>query len=153
MKHRRFTSVSFCLLILLLGLLGCTSSNQNAQQQKAEDEKTRQEAANATQKAKEDAKKAARELGEGGKKLEHEAQVVGQGVKEGWGRDKSRLVDLNTGSQSDLRGLPGLSEEDAQKIISGRPYKNTHELIARGIVSEDEFRAIENRIVVNHPTP
>ena len=153
MKHRRFTSVCFCLVIVLLGLLGCTSNNQNVQQQKAKDEKTRQEAADTTQKAKEGAKKAAQELGEAGKKLEHEAQVVGQGVKEGWDRDKSRLVDLNTGSQSDLRDLPGLSQEDAQKIISGRPYKNTHELVARGIVSEDKFRAIENRIVVKNFRP
>jgi hypothetical protein len=62
MKHGRFTNVSFCLVMVLLGLSGCTSNRQNAQQRQAEDEKTRQEAADATQKTKEDAKKAAQEL-------------------------------------------------------------------------------------------
>jgi len=62
MKDRRLTNASFCLVMMLLGLSGCTSNNQNAQQRQAEDEKTRQEAADATQKTKEDAKKAAQEL-------------------------------------------------------------------------------------------
>ena len=55
MKDRRLTNASFCLVMMLLGLSGCTSNNQNAQQRQAEDEKTRQEAADTTQKAKEDA--------------------------------------------------------------------------------------------------
>jgi competence protein ComEA len=152
MRNRRFTSVSFCL-IMLLGLSGCTSNSQNAQQRQAEDEKVRQEAADTTQEAKEDARKAAQKLDEASKKLAHQAEVVGQGVKEGWDRDKLPVVDLNTGSQADLRSLPGLSEEDARKIISDRPYKSTHELVARGIISEDKFREIGNRIVAKNPTP
>jgi len=153
MKDRRLTNASFCLVMMLLGLSGCTSNNQNAQQQQAEDEKTRQEAADTTQKAKEDAKKAAQKLDEASKKLAHQAEVVSQGVKEGWNRDNVHVADLNTGSQADLRSLPGLSDDDAQKIISGRPYKSTHELVARGIVSEEKFREIGNRIVVKNPTP
>jgi len=145
-------SVSFCL-IMLLGLSDCTSNSQNAQQRQAEDEKVRQEAADTTQEAKEDARKAAQKLDEASKKLAHQAEVVGQGVKEGWNRDKPSVVDLNTGNQADLRSLPGLSEEDARKIISGRPYKSTHELVARGIISEEKFREIGNRIVVKNPTP
>ena len=92
-------------------------------------------------------------LDEAGKKLAHQAEVVGQGVKEGWDRDNSHVVDLNTGSQAALRSLPGLTEEDAQNIISGRPYKSAHELVARGIISEDRFREMGNRIVVKNPTP
>ena len=151
MKQRRFANVY--IVMMLLGLSGCTSNNQNAQQREADDEKTRQEAADTTQKAKEDAKKAAQKLDEAGRELARQAEVVGQGVKEGWGRDNSRVVDLNTGSQADLRSLPGLSEENVRKIISGRPYKGTHDLVARGIVSEDQFREIGNRIVVKNPTP
>jgi DNA uptake protein ComE-like DNA-binding protein len=153
MKHSGLTNVSFCLVAVLLGLSGCTSNHPNAQQRDAEDEKTRQEAADTTQKAKEDAKKAAYKLGEASKDLAHQAEVVGQGVKQGWDRDNSHGVDLNTGSESELRSLPGLSKEDVQKIISGRPYKSTHELVARGIVSEDKFREIGNRIVVKNPMP
>ena len=153
MKHRGPTNLSFCLVMVLLGLPGCTSKNQSAQQRKAEDEKTRQEAADTTQKAKEDAKKAAQKLGEASKEFAHKAEVVGQGVKEGWDRDNFQVVDLNTGSESELRSLPGLSKEDVQKIIGGRPYKSPHELVARGIVSEDRFREIGNRIVVKNPTP
>jgi len=87
------------------------------------------------------------------KSSRNKAEVVGQGVKEGWDRDNFQVVDLNTGSESELRSLPGLSKEDVQKIIGGRPYKSPHELVARGIVSEDRFREIGNRIVVKNPTP
>jgi len=153
MKQNGFTNAFFCVVITLLGLSGCTSSNQNAQQREGEDEKTRQEAADATEKAKEDAKKAAQKLDEAGRKLAHQAEVVGQGVKEGWDRDNFHVVDLNTGSQVDLRSLPSLSDEDARKIFNGRPYNSTHDLVARGIISEDKFREIENRIVVKNPAP
>lgn len=152
MKHRGLTNLSFCLVMVLLGLPGCTS-NQSAQQGKAEDEKTRQEAADATQKAKEDARKAAQKLDEASKDFAHKAEVVGQGVKEGWDRDNSQVVDLNTASESELRSLPGIGKGDVQKIIGGRPYQSTHELVAKGIVSEDKFREIGNRIVVKNPTP
>jgi DNA uptake protein ComE-like DNA-binding protein len=153
MKESRFTNASFYVVMMLVGLSGCTSNNQNAQQREAEDERMRQEAADTTQKAKENAKQAAQRLDEAGRKLAHQAEVVGQGVKEGWDRENFHAVDLNTGSQPDLRSLPGLSEEDVRKIISGRPYKSTHELVARGIVSEDKFREIGNRIVAKNPTP
>ncbi len=153
MKHGGVTDLSFCLVMVLLGLSGCTSNHPSAQQRKAEDEKTRQEAADTARKAKEDAKKAAQKLAEASKDFAHKAEVVGQGVKEGWGRDNFQVVDLNTGSESELRSLPALSKEDVQKIIGGRPYKSTHELLARGIVSEDKFREIGNRIVVKNPTP
>jgi DNA uptake protein ComE-like DNA-binding protein len=96
---------------------------------------------------------AAQKLDEASKKLAHQAEVVGQGVKEGWDRDSLHSVDLNTAGQADLRRVLGLSEEDARKIITGRPYKSTHELVAQGIISEDKFREIGNRIVVKNSTP
>lgn len=148
MKHKTFASLAFCLVIVLLGLTGCSSNSQNAQQREQQDEKTRQEAADATETAKQDARIAAQKLDEAGKKLAHKAEVVGQGAKEGWNREKSRVVDLNTASQADFESLPGLSRDDAQKIVSNRPYKSTHDLVTRGIVSEGEYRQIENRIVV-----
>lgn len=77
--------------------------------------------------------------------LKREAQAVAQGVREGWNRDK--LVNLNSASKSQLMELPGITSERADKIIAGRPYQRTDELVSRGILPKSEYDKISGQIV------
>ena len=47
---------------------------------------------------------------------------------------KAALVDINTATAAELKGVPGIGEAYAAKIIAGRPYANKAQLKSRNIV-------------------
>lgn len=57
-------------------------------------------------------------------------------------------VNINTASQSDLEALPGIGPVTASKIISGRPYSKTEDLLTLKIVSKKVFDQIKDSLVV-----
>ena len=77
--------------------------------------------------------------------LKRDSKAVAEGVKEGL--SNKRAIDLNKASKSDLSDLPGIDSHRADRIIAERPYANTHQLVTRRIVSEDEYSRIQDRIV------
>ena len=105
---------------LCLLLAGCT-------QQKTPDQ-IRQETAEATA------------------KLKTNAKAVVQGVREGL--KAGQLEDINSASKDDLLKLPGLTDAQADRIIAGRPYTSTRDLVSRRIVSEAEYNQIKGNIEV-----
>src|SRR5215469_1987829 len=148
MRRDSWTMISFMLLVLLLfGLSACTSGSR-AQNQAAQDEQTREKVANATEKAKEESEKAAQQVRVAAQQAQHQAQVAAEGVKEGWNRDQPKILDLNSAPETELRRLPGLDENAAQRVINGRPYKNKEELVTRGILSRKEYDHIQDRLTV-----
>ena len=58
-------------------------------------------------------------------------------------------IDINTASESDLAALPGMDEATAQKIIAARPFKNSSQVLSKGLVSKEEFGKIRNRITAH----
>lgn len=58
-------------------------------------------------------------------------------------------MDLNSATESELAALPGVTRREARKIIAARPYSSAHELVAKGIVSEDGYRQIRDQVAVN----
>ena len=50
--------------------------------------------------------------------------------------DLANGVDLNTASLSQLKTLPGMTEDYAAKIIQGRPFHDRKELVRAGIPQE-----------------
>jgi Helix-hairpin-helix motif len=106
----------------LLAVCSACSSNQNPDQ-------IRQETADETATIKRDTK------------------AVADGIKDGLSNKKS--VDLNKASKADLSALPGVTEKQSDRIIAERPYANTHQLVSRHVVSEDEYAQIQDRVVVN----
>ena len=136
------------LVLLMFGASGCKSGNANSQTQAAQDQKTRAEVANATAKLKEESQAAAQQLDAAAHQAKHDAKVAAEGVKEGWNRDSQGRLNLNSATESQLRDLPGMTRDEAQKVINNRPYKDKQELVSRGVLPEHEYHDIESQITV-----
>ena len=143
--------------VVLLGgalLAGCGSwfeydkpTAEKQQEQKQRDEKTREEVAKATENAKPILQEAGKKLGEAARTAADSAKAAAEGVREGWKRGKDAPLDLNSASESELTSLPGITPRDARKIIAGRPYKEAHELVRRGVIAEEEYARIRDAVI------
>jgi DNA uptake protein ComE-like DNA-binding protein len=60
------------------------------------------------------------------------------------------MVDINNASAADLKGLPGVTEADASKIVQGRPYKEPGDLVTKKILPETTFTNIKDRLTAGH---
>src|SRR5262249_29724081 len=49
---------------------------------------------------------------------------------------KAGMVDINTATAAELKGLPGVTDADSAKIIQSRPYADKNQLVSRHVVSE-----------------
>lgn len=123
------------------------STAQKQEEQKARDEKTREAVAKATENAKPMVQEAGKKLGEVARSAAETAKAAAQGMKEGWQRGKNAPVDLNSASESELTGLPGITPRLARKIIAGRPYKNTQEMVSRRLMTEEAYSRISDAVV------
>ncbi len=61
-------------------------------------------------------------------------------------------IDLNTAPEQELAALPGIGATMAQKIVSARPYRNSNQLVSKGIVTKEEFTKIRNRVTARQST-
>jgi DNA uptake protein ComE-like DNA-binding protein len=133
-----------CAVLLLAGSVSCNSTPTQDQRQR--DEKTREEAAKATERIKPDLKEAGKELGQAARQTVEDAKAAAEGVKEGWNRDHAHPLALNSASEDDLSTLPGISRADARKIIRGRPYRSKDDLVTKGILSREDYSRIRDYI-------
>jgi DNA uptake protein ComE-like DNA-binding protein len=79
--------------------------------------------------------------------IKRDSKAVAEGVKDGLSNKRS--VDLNKASKNDLTSLPGITAQKADHIIAERPYANTHQLVSRRVLTEDEYAQVQDRVVVN----
>jgi DNA uptake protein ComE-like DNA-binding protein len=105
--------------LALIALAGCTAHDRSP-------DAIREQTARATSTAVRDAKAV--------------TQGVVQGVKE------QRTININRASADDLKKLPGIDEDSAQRIIEGRPYGDSEDLAKRHIVSRAEYNRIAGKI-------
>ena len=143
--------VSGSLLMLFLFSFSACNSRTGAQSQSAKDDQTREKVADATEKAKEESQKAALQIDEAAREAKHEAKVAAQGVKEGWTRGHGGKLDLNSATETELRGLPGLNQSEARRIVNERPYNTKQELVTKGILSQDKYDNIQDQLIVQEP--
>lgn len=61
-------------------------------------------------------------------------------------REQGGKIDINTAGMGELDKLPGVGEVTAGKIISGRPYTQTEELLQKKIVSQKVWEQIKELI-------
>jgi len=58
------------------------------------------------------------------------------------------VYDLNHASLRKLETLPGITPSMARRMVDGRPYRDPHDLVTRGILTEREYRRVEDRLRV-----
>lgn len=149
MRSDKGMLVHFALAVVVaLSLIGCNArnSNTNAQSQESKDQKTREDVSNATAKVKEESRVAAKNLDEAAHQAAHDARVAAQGAKEGWNRKETTVVNVNSASKTQLESLPGMSAKQSENVINNRPYSSKHDLVAKGIISQEEYDRIADRL-------
>lgn len=64
---------------------------------------------------------------------------------------KIKLVDINSATKAELVKLPGVSDADADKIISGRPYGTKAWLLTHNILSAETYASVQPLVVAKQP--
>lgn len=81
--------------------------------------------------------------------VKNDAQAVAEGVRDGLHRPTpGQPLDLNSASKDQLATLPGITHEDAERIIAGRPYSTEHALLDKGILSREKYDKIADSVTV-----
>lgn len=91
----------------------------------------------------------ARKIGQVAEWAGEEAIAAIEGFVEGWIEPSVQPIDLNSATYRQLERLPGITHQDAQKIISARPYHDKQALVTERVISEAAYRRIRDRIAVN----
>ena len=73
-----------------------------------------------------------------------DAKAVAQGIREGWSRDKP--LDLNTATKEQLTQLPGITDAEADRILTNRPYRTPAELESRHILPKAKYDRIADLV-------
>ena len=60
---------------------------------------------------------------------------------------EKKLVNLNAASAKELKALPGGSDEEAARIIAGRPYSSKAFLVTNNIISAGRYEEIRKLVV------
>ena len=134
---------TFISCLVFLWFAGCNNGNQKSDQQ------IQQQAAQATEKAKAEAQQAAAQAKVAAANAERKANDIAAGVREGLHNNPSPngAVDINSATEGQLAGLPGITPARARRIINNRPYNSPHDLVSKGVVTRAEFDQISGQIV------
>jgi DNA uptake protein ComE-like DNA-binding protein len=145
--RRRYREIAaICALaVVAVAPMGCTnrSTPQN-------DQEIRQKTAEATR----DAQKGAKQLAANAKVAAANAvdgvNAAAEGVKDGINSNKSGdtsdRVDINNASTVSIAMLPGISISKAHEIVKGRPYRSPHALVQRGLLTQEQYNQIADKI-------
>ncbi|HJX84516.1 MAG TPA: helix-hairpin-helix domain-containing protein [Candidatus Angelobacter sp.] len=109
-------------------------------------DKTREQAAQATEKVKAEGKAAGIELKKEVNKAAEHTKAAVEGVKQGW-QAPDKPVNVNSASKIRLETLPGVDGDTADRIIAGRPYRTRDSLRSRHVLSADQYAAIRDKVV------
>ncbi len=63
-----------------------------------------------------------------------------------------KRMDLNSATKDQLEALPGMTADEAQKIIDNRPYRGKNDLLKKNVISADEYAKIKDDVVAKRST-
>ncbi len=77
-------------------------------------------------------------------------EVSGISQKTGYSSktSRSKKVNVNTASKSELEDLPGIGKVTAQKIIDNRPYSSLNELVDKKILRKSLFEELKENLTL-----
>ncbi len=83
--------------------------------------------------------------------FEGEAGIVGTGESDPTilGTQTDGMVNINSGSPTELDTLPGIGPATADKIIAARPYASVDELLSKKVVGKSVYEKIKEKVTVN----
>lgn len=64
----------------------------------------------------------------------------------------NKRVDLNSATKDEIAALPGMTPDDAQKVIDNRPYSGKGDLVKKNVVSAEEYAKIKDSVVAKKST-
>lgn len=59
----------------------------------------------------------------------------------------TKLVDINGASRVELKTLPGIGDDEAKKIIAGRPYLSKAELATKNVLPTGVYLVLKDRVI------
>jgi DNA uptake protein ComE-like DNA-binding protein len=132
---------ALALCAALFWLMACNTQRPSDEQLKKQAEQTTQQVKKGAQEAAADAKVAAANA-------ERKVNDIAAGVKDGLhdGKPAATQIDINAASANQLASLPGMNDARAKRIMRGRPYSTPHELVSKGVLTEDQFQQISGQI-------
>jgi competence protein ComEA len=133
-SQRRLKTSGLTLMVVALFAFGMAGCGDNSAER---DKEIHDEAAKAAAQAKPAVEEATQAV-----------KAAVEGAKEGWENGSKQLVDLNSASEDDLTGLPGVGKHEAKRIIAGRPYKDPHDLVKRKILSASAYARLKDDVTV-----
>jgi DNA uptake protein ComE-like DNA-binding protein len=138
---------AFAVSAALIWLSGCNTPPKTDQQ-------LQEQAAQTTQQVKQEAQEAAANAKVAAAKAERKVNDIAAGVKEGLHNDKPapgspETIDINSATTNELAVLPGISPGRAQRIVANRPYSSPHDLVDKGLISQEEYEQISGRIAAD----
>jgi Helix-hairpin-helix motif len=141
---RRLLQV-ICLVCVVA--VGC--SNKPQERQTHTGDTTREMVARATQRFKPELKWSAHKLGQAVEWTAEETLAAMEGFIEGWLRPSTAHVNVNSANVRQLETLPGVTPDDAHRIVRDRPYRNKRELVQKGAITESAYARIKEQITTD----
>jgi competence protein ComEA len=59
----------------------------------------------------------------------------------------TNLIEINSAPKLELMTLPGIGDAEAQKIIDGRPYRATTQLVQKSVIPQVTYDKIADSII------
>jgi DNA uptake protein ComE-like DNA-binding protein len=145
MAQQKWT-IFICSCAVAMFWCGCSTSQADRRER---EDRTRDEAERAAERVKPALEEAGRDIRRGAQEAAEQAHAAAQGVREGWNKASHSTIDINAASESDLIGLPGVDRPMARRIIERRPYRDKHDVVSRGVLSQGQYDKIRDQITAN----